>query len=52
VLAEIGSDNLADASPISPAALRLAQLDEAAVLDILQITNESAAEVMALVLGT
>jgi HD-like signal output (HDOD) protein len=52
VLSEIGSDNLADASPISPAALRLAQMDEAGVLQILQITNESAAEVMALVLGT
>ena len=52
VLAEIGSDNLADASPISPAALRLAQLDEAGVLEILQLTNESAAEVMDLVLGT
>ena len=51
VLAEIGSDNLADASPIAPAALRLAQLDEAGVLEILQITNDSAAEVMDLVLG-
>jgi HD-like signal output (HDOD) protein len=51
VLSEIGSDNLADAAPISPSALRLAQMDEVAVLDILHITNESAAEVMALVLG-
>lgn len=51
-LSEIGSDNLADAAPISPAALRLAHLDEAGVLDILHLTNESAAEVTGLVMGT
>jgi len=51
VLSEIGSDNLADAAPIWPAALRTAQLDEAGVLAIVKATTESATEVMALVLG-
>lgn len=46
VLSEIGSTNLGDAAAIAPEALRLAQLDEAAVVEIVRQTGDSAAEML------
>jgi putative nucleotidyltransferase with HDIG domain len=51
VLAEIDSTSLRDVAPLSPTALKLTQLDEAGVLDMVHLTIESAAEMMPLVLG-
>jgi HD-like signal output (HDOD) protein len=52
VLSEIGSTELGDAAPISPAAMRLAQVDDAAVVEIIRQTTESAAEMLPQILGT
>jgi HD-like signal output (HDOD) protein len=51
VLAEIGSGDLSDAPPISAAALRAAKLDSAALAQIVLQTQESAAEMLPLLVA-
>ncbi len=51
VLAEIGSGDLSDAPPISAAALSAAKLDSAALAQIVLQTQESAAEMLAVLVG-
>jgi putative nucleotidyltransferase with HDIG domain len=51
VLAEIGSADLADAPPLSAAALESARLDVANLPEIVRQTRESAAEIMPLLLA-
>jgi HD-like signal output (HDOD) protein len=46
VLAEIGSRDLRDAPPISPAALTAAKLDSSRLIDIVLETEKSAAEIL------
>jgi putative nucleotidyltransferase with HDIG domain len=51
VLAEIGSSDPSDAPPISPAALRAVKLDAAALAKTVQQTQESAAEILPLLVA-
>ena len=51
VLAEIGSGDLSDAPPISAAALHAAKLDSAALVQIVLQTQESAAEMLPLLVA-
>jgi putative nucleotidyltransferase with HDIG domain len=51
VLAEIGSSDVSDAPPISPAALKAAKLAPAAIADIVAQTQQSAAEVLPLMIA-
>jgi putative nucleotidyltransferase with HDIG domain len=51
VLAEIGSSELDEGPPLSPAALRTLKLDTAALREIIQETQKSAAEVLPLMIA-
>jgi putative nucleotidyltransferase with HDIG domain len=51
VLSEIGSTRLSDAAPLSPAALQLCHMDEAAVVEVILQTTESAADVLPMLLA-
>ena len=51
VLAEIGSSDLADAPAISPAALQAAKMDCAAIAQIVAQTQQSAADVLPLMIA-
>ena len=51
VLAEIGSSELGEGPPLSPAALRTLKLDTAALQEIIQETQKSAAEVLPLMIA-
>jgi putative nucleotidyltransferase with HDIG domain len=51
VLAEIGSSDLADAAALSPAALRALKLDAARIVEIVEQTRNSAAEVLPLMVA-
>jgi putative nucleotidyltransferase with HDIG domain len=51
VLAEIGSSELSDAPPISPAALRAVKLDAAALAEVVLHTQQSAAEMLPLLVA-
>ena len=51
VLAEIGSTDLSDAPAISAAALRAAKLDSTSVMEIVLQTQESAQEILPLLIA-